>query len=274
MNHFAHNILILRKKKNLSQIELADALGLKNSTISNWERGIAKPDFDILVNISIYFGIDLNALMVGDLTGMEPTLKAINETSKQIHEIVQPFVQPFVQPKGIKGKELAIMSEPPTEVYGGKTRTIPILDARAAAGWPYTLDNSSFLFSQPTLSLPPPWFRSGEYVLIQIEGDSMHPTIYNGDWVFIRKLENVNEIKDSYVHVVLTHDGIVCKRLLNRVSKGHIALQSDNSAYPTYTVPVEEIISIWRVEMKMSAILRNENLDIVKRLSTLEADID
>ena len=250
-------MLILRTKKSLTQAQLSDILGVKRPTIGGYEAGTSTPDVATLVKIAEYFDISIDRLLKGEI--VEPIVKA--------------NVKANAKPLGKKAHEITVVAEEDVVKYEGKTRAIPILDARAAAGWPYTLDNSSFLFSQPTLSLPPPWFRSGEYVLIQIEGDSMHPTIYNGDWVFIRKLENVNEIKDSYVHVVLTHDGIVCKRLLNRVSKGHIALQSDNSAYPTYTVPVEEIISIWRVEMKMSAILRNENLDIVKRLSTLEADI-
>ena len=74
--------------------------------------------------------------------------------------------------------------------------------------------------------------------------------------------------------MILTNDGIVCKRVLNRISnKGHLALQSDNASYPTYTIPASEILSIWRVEMKMSAILRNENLDILKRINTLEGDV-
>jgi phage repressor protein C with HTH and peptisase S24 domain len=176
-------------------------------------------------------------------------------------------------PKAKKYPEMTVLAESDLGRYEGKSRTIPVLDARAAAGWPATIDGTGFLDQRPTISLPFGWFQSGEYVLLQIEGDSMHPTIYNGDWAFVRKIEAYNDIKDGYVHIILTRDGIVCKRVLNRPNKGHLALQSDNSAYPTYTVPYEEIISLWKVEMKMSAILRNENLDIIKRLNTMEADI-
>jgi SOS-response transcriptional repressor LexA len=176
-------------------------------------------------------------------------------------------------PKAKKYPEMTVLAESDLGRYEGKSRTIPVLDARAAAGWPATIDGTGFLDQRPTISLPFGWFQSGEYVLLQIEGDSMHPTIYNGDWAFVRKIEAYNDIKDGYVHIILTRDGIVCKRVLNRPNKGHLALQSDNSAYPTYTVPYEEIISLWKVEMKMSSILRNENLDIIKRLNTMEADI-
>jgi phage repressor protein C with HTH and peptisase S24 domain len=188
-------------------------------------------------------------------------------------ENVQLNVQPIVNKKQVKQPELAVLADDPLARYEGKSRAIPILDARAAAGWPYTIDGTGFLDQRPTISLPFGWFQSGEYVLIQIEGDSMHPTIYNGDWAFVRRIEKNTDIKDGYVHIVLTRDGIVCKRVLNRPNKGQLALQSDNSAYSTYTVPYEEIISVWKVEMKMSAILRNENLDIIKRLNGIEADL-
>ena len=256
MTFFSANLKLLRKDAGLTQGELASKIGTKANTISNYESEVSEPDFKTLDKIIKVLGISVNEILYADM-GKKTIPKTIPNTI----------------PNAKKAHEMTIVAEDGTVQYGGKSRAIPILDARAAAGWPYTIDHSGFLGSQPTLSLPPPWFRSGEYVLIQIEGDSMHPTIYNGDWVFIRKLEKITEIKDGYVHVVLTRDGIVCKRLLNRVNKGHIALQSDNSTYPTYTVPVDEVLSIWRVEMKMSAILRNENLDIVKRLSTLEADI-
>ena len=230
---------------------------------------------------------DMIASAINDLA---PTVKAIAEANKSgvnvqpnVQLTVQPLenanlnanlnVEPNVKLIPVQDPKMGMVREEDIPIYGSKSRAIPILDARAAAGWPYTIDGSGFLDQRPTLSLPFGWFQSGEYVLIQIEGDSMHPTIYNGDWAFVRKIEKISEIKDGYVHVVLTREGIVCKRVLNRSAKGHLALQSDNSAYPTYTVPLDEILSIWKVEMKMSAILRNENLDIIKRLSGVEADI-
>ena len=293
MTFFSKNLKFLRNSKGLRQGKLGEDIGVKANTISNYESGVSEPDFKILEKLIKILDVSANEMLFVDLgavsvdakrfadvkQSLKPTILAINEAAQNVSLNVSPSVS-LKAKKGIKSDlkdheipNISMVREEDIPVYGSKSRAIPILDARAAAGWPYTIDGSGFLDQRPTLSLPFGWFQSGEYVLIQIEGDSMHPTIYNGDWAFVRKIEKISEIKDGYVHVVLTREGIVCKRVLNRSAKGHLALQSDNSAYPTYTVPLDEILSIWKVEMKMSAILRNENLDIIKRLSGVEADI-
>ena len=41
-------IFELRKEKNMTQKELADAMNLSDRTISKWERGIGRPDISLL----------------------------------------------------------------------------------------------------------------------------------------------------------------------------------------------------------------------------------
>ena len=45
------NLYNLRKKKNLSQEEVAEKLNVTRQTISKWETGESKPDFDKIVQI-------------------------------------------------------------------------------------------------------------------------------------------------------------------------------------------------------------------------------
>lgn len=40
-----------REEKGISQKELAQMLGIKNSRVSNWEQGLNRPDADILADI-------------------------------------------------------------------------------------------------------------------------------------------------------------------------------------------------------------------------------
>lgn len=40
-----------RKAKNISQLELANLIGVSNSRVSNWEQGTHRPDVDILADI-------------------------------------------------------------------------------------------------------------------------------------------------------------------------------------------------------------------------------
>ena len=53
----AERIKQLRKRKGLSQAELAEQTGVKNNTVSTWERGTRKPDFDALNKLSDIFEV-------------------------------------------------------------------------------------------------------------------------------------------------------------------------------------------------------------------------
>ena len=51
---------ILRKEKRMTQQELADHLGIKRATISNYEIGRRSPHLSELRRISEYFGVGLD----------------------------------------------------------------------------------------------------------------------------------------------------------------------------------------------------------------------
>ena len=59
----ADRIKQLRKKKGVSQSQLAEAIGVKNNTVSTWERGTRKPDFDALQLLSNYFEVSFECLL-------------------------------------------------------------------------------------------------------------------------------------------------------------------------------------------------------------------
>jgi transcriptional regulator with XRE-family HTH domain len=52
----------LRVKKNFTQKQLSDELGLKVSTISGYERGGSTPNYEVLLKIADYFGVSLDSL--------------------------------------------------------------------------------------------------------------------------------------------------------------------------------------------------------------------
>ena len=53
----------LRKKKGISQSELAELIGVKNNTVSTWERGTRKPDFEALNLLSNYFEVSFEYIL-------------------------------------------------------------------------------------------------------------------------------------------------------------------------------------------------------------------
>ena len=55
----------LRTARNMSQLELAEALDVSRQSISKWETGAAVPELDKLVKLSDVFGITLDELVRG-----------------------------------------------------------------------------------------------------------------------------------------------------------------------------------------------------------------
>ena len=60
-----------RKQKNLTQMQLAEKLGITDKAISKWERGIALPDSSIMLELCDILGISVNELLSGEKISME-----------------------------------------------------------------------------------------------------------------------------------------------------------------------------------------------------------
>ena len=64
-------IAFCRKQKGLTQMQLAEMLGITDKAISKWERGIAMPDTSIMLELCEILGISVNELLSGEKIGME-----------------------------------------------------------------------------------------------------------------------------------------------------------------------------------------------------------
>ena len=60
-----------RKKANLTQMQLAEKLGITDKAVSKWERGIAMPDTSIMLELCDILGISINELLSGEKIIME-----------------------------------------------------------------------------------------------------------------------------------------------------------------------------------------------------------
>ena len=49
-----------RKEQGLTQVELAEKLGMSNKSVSKWERGVCLPDVSIYAELCDILGISLN----------------------------------------------------------------------------------------------------------------------------------------------------------------------------------------------------------------------
>lgn len=55
-----------RKQKNMTQIELADKLGVTNKSVSRWENGKNMPDISLFIPICEILNISVNELIIGE----------------------------------------------------------------------------------------------------------------------------------------------------------------------------------------------------------------
>ena len=68
-----------RKEKKLTQMQLAEKLGITDKAISKWERGIAMPDSSIMLELCGILDISVNELLSGEKINMEETEKKTEE---------------------------------------------------------------------------------------------------------------------------------------------------------------------------------------------------
>lgn len=68
-----------RKKKNLTQAQLAEKLDITDRAISKWETGKAMPDSDIMLDLCDILGIKVNELLCGEMIEIEHKDEQLNE---------------------------------------------------------------------------------------------------------------------------------------------------------------------------------------------------
>ena len=94
---FQENLKVLRKKKGMTQEELAVRLNVVRQTVSKWEKGLSVPDSDLLVKLAEVLDVPVSRLLgakieeegqsddlVEQLSRVNEQLAIKNRTTKKI----------------------------------------------------------------------------------------------------------------------------------------------------------------------------------------------
>lgn len=68
----ANRLKYLRQTRELSQVQLAEKLGVKKQSISNWENDNIMPSVDMLVKIADFFGVSTDYLLERNAPAPDP----------------------------------------------------------------------------------------------------------------------------------------------------------------------------------------------------------
>ncbi len=261
MKKISANIKFLRKKRNLTQQQFADLLGIKRSMIGAYEEDRASPKMDNMKQIANYFGITVDELVSEKITD-----KWLDERDKKKEKENE-----------IKAGNLRVLS---ITVDQNDNENIELVPVKASAGYVNGYSDPEFVKELPKFHLP--MLQGGTFRAFEIKGDSMLP-IQPGSIVIGEYLDDWKQIKTNETYVLISkNDGIVYKRIItkSKESKSYI-LKSDNKAYEPYNIDLEEILEIWKAKAYISTVfpepeqemsisqLTNIMLEMQKKISNM-----
>jgi len=256
---FSGNIKLLRKRKGLTQQEIAESLKMKRSTLSGYENKIAQPNNEALLEFSEYFNISIDTLIKVDLSKLSEFYLSELEKGSDSHET------------GSNIRVLATTVDEKSEYY------VELVSEKDKEKYKTEFTDPEFIKTLHTFHLP---YLSKEkkYRAFQISDETMLP-ITKGSWVVCEYVQNWKQLCDNYAYIIFTlNDGIRFKIVENKKKEnGFLRLHSLNPLYEPYDVAVKEIKEIWMFVKYISSELpepsTNHN-NLVKKIDAIRSDVE
>ena len=130
------------------------------------------------------------------------------------------------------------------------TKQIPVLNVDASAGFGAIAESET---AHTRFGFDERWLarltraKSASLSIIHVLGDSMEPTLSDGDEVLVDASDQGSRLRDG-IYVLRADDALVVKRVTLKPGGRKITISSDNSAYPSWDdVDRSEIQVVGRV---------------------------
>lgn len=126
---------------------------------------------------------------------------------------------------------------------------LPYYDVGASAGPGAQVEDAR---AQPTLAFHERFVRelaSGDIArlsVIRVEGDSMFPTLSDGDEIVVDSADGPERLRDG-IYVLRRDDALLVKRLSPHPAGRRLSVRSDNQAYPSFECEPDSVSIIGRV---------------------------
>lgn len=102
---FGNMVAVLRKEKGMTQVELAEKMGVTDKAVSKWERDISFPDVSSIPKLAEILEVSVDELMQVKAASKEDT------TKKKIDEIIDVAFKGVALAMGIAVVVLSIMKQ-------------------------------------------------------------------------------------------------------------------------------------------------------------------
>jgi transcriptional regulator with XRE-family HTH domain len=247
MLYLADNLKYLRTKKNLSQREAAEGMGMPRDRYRKYEDGSNTPPAEMLLVISRYYHMSIDILLT------------VNVREISTDNLLK-----------LEGNRLLL----PIMVDRNNDNLIELVPYKARAGYLTGYADPNYISDLPQLHLP--FLGPGKHRVFPVEGDSMPPH-EDGSYIVSKFVETLGEVVDGKTYIVITKDeGIVYKRL-NKNGKNALVLESDNTFYEPYQVKASEILELWEFEYSIDKndrkTVASENGDVREMFMELKREM-
>jgi len=130
---------------------------------------------------------------------------------------------------------------------------ILMVNQKASAGYSQNIHEEEWYKELPSMRVPLPNYRNATYRGFQVQGDSMTPNIYPGDWVIGRSVPNIGDLHYGRIHIVVLKDAVIVKQVLLSVNKPNtILLRSTNPEHKDLEVPISDVQELWEMSSKLT----------------------
>jgi transcriptional regulator with XRE-family HTH domain len=259
----------LRTERGMSQQNLADLLGVKRPTVTNYELGTSFPAFHQLLDIVRLFDVSSDYLL-----GLQPSNTRVEENVEATPAFQnKKYISSVAEPEPLLRPQILVATQ---DTSGNLT--VPIVNRKAAASYLSGYQTQEYFEELDALTVPAYMLRGGQGLIIQATNDSMEDTIFEGDMLLCRYMEAAqwDEIPDFSVCVIVSESrGIQVKRVKARFQReGFIRCKSDNRTYRSFNLFAADILQIWQVSLLLTTNMPNRADTLYRKIDHLEEGHD
>lgn len=233
---FYAKCLIMEKKDRLLKLiehysdgnksEFARMIGVSPQAVNTW---ISRNTFDIDIVYAKCVDISPEWLLTGKGPMLKPTIQEPQVTT---------------QPSTPTAKDRLPEAFRCLDPLHATQELIPLVTPKVAAGF----GNADFAITERDVKeyyIIPKWKRQHVDFMIEVTGDSMQPKYNAGDIVGCTIIHNSGFIQWNRPHVIATREqGLLIKRLMPGTTTNSLSAVSENTQYPPFDIPKDEITGI------------------------------